>query len=263
VSVSFRATMSKFRYALAGALIAFGCASETFDLLGENEPPARNDGGEGGEATEPTAGKGGSGGVTAGSAGRTTGGGAGLGGGAGGTAGTFPGGGQAGSSIPCTGDDCIPPCVDGPCVSCATGEEVCLELKWTTRCHPHWERCVECWTDDHCGLAGFHCNPLAGTCEPECSSIRPCEDPWRPVCAGGRCVECVSPLDCYDDDRPVCRGASCEPCRWDQECYANEYCDFGTCKDRPPQPMLDGGYPQPDAGGGAPNGHGDMAGAGG
>ncbi|HEY3500810.1 MAG TPA: hypothetical protein VGK73_39230, partial [Polyangiaceae bacterium] len=148
--------MSKARYLFAGALIALGCESETFDLLPEKGP-------EGGDAGETAA------------AGTTSGmGGGGKGGSASGGRPPTSGTTGAGSGSDCVGGTCC----NGPCPECRDDTDCALGPYKKCRELPEFDfvkRCVDCMLRNDCGIDEV-CDPFH-VCVPRCPDVTECVFP--------------------------------------------------------------------------------------
>lgn len=258
--------MSVVRYALLGAVIALGCASQTFDLLGQDESPARNEGGQGGEGEESSGGSSGkAGGGFGGSAGKAPAGGSfgfgGAGGAVGGSGGKGVDAGNGGLGGRCPG------CCPGPtCLECDDDPNRCASNPPYTMCRelPEYDNkrfCVQCGGRDDCAFDQA-CNPITHACEPRCAfdpmtagaictDPRPYCDPGlrtclaclseshcpasRHFCFFGQCVQCLGNQHC--DPSFVCDDQRfCRYCRMDEECGFGRVCNGGLCQVPPTNP---------------------------
>ncbi|MCB9528025.1 MAG: peptidoglycan-associated lipoprotein Pal [Myxococcales bacterium] len=96
-------------------------------------------------------------------------------------------------------------------------------------CGPTYPKCEN---DGHCRDKGEYC--LNGTCQ-QCRDNSHCEGPGM-MCAAGSCQRqpgyCDDTVKCPGNQK--CRDNQCGPqCLGNDECGAGEYCESGTCTQKP------------------------------
>lgn len=166
-----------------------------------------------------------------------------------------------------------PDCQDDPkCLICKLAEYSCTNNptpvptpdcpdteNWRRAC----DKCDTCQFGSVC-YEGYQCRmpcedqtcPRGEVCDPNdnacvhCIDANQCQDPLRPYCLGGECVECTTVDEC-PDERHYCISGRCLECLFDSECEPNlcgdsfqcvecksandcespdEYCLFGRCE---------------------------------
>ncbi len=245
--------MSRPSRILAVALaMAWGCASENFDLLSSGA--SKGSGGAGGSSAA-----GGSGAAAGTQTSGTSSGGhpPAAAGGAAGRGGAVAAGGT-GNVGALTGEGGDDQGGAGPiaCVAsadCPMGTPICFRDRTT-----NLSRCIACLSDFDCS-PGKACNTYQGLyeCTPSCRTSDQC--PFdRPFCdqffffcvectvdlhcapdrclqPGGTCVDCRDSFDC-PLDKPICAQYECRACTGMFQCGPYRYCDLNTgrCEGLPP-----------------------------